>query len=61
MTIAEHRSTGDKDVATHLHSYTNLAALPHTPPLTRSIPAASCQDATWPKPAFFRHIIILTA
>ncbi|UST55964.1 aspartate aminotransferase family protein (plasmid) [Comamonadaceae bacterium OTU4NAUVB1] len=33
MTIAEHRSTGDKDVATHLHSYTNLAALPHTPPL----------------------------
>ena len=33
MTIAAHRSTGDKDVATHLHSYTNLAALPHTPPL----------------------------
>ncbi|MFD1840173.1 aminotransferase [Paracidovorax cattleyae] len=26
-------STGDKDVATHLHSYTNLAALPQTPPL----------------------------
>ena len=31
--MAEHRSTGDKDVATHLHSYTNLAALPQTPPL----------------------------
>ncbi|RCW63081.1 aminotransferase [Pseudorhodoferax soli] len=26
-------STGEKDVATHLHSYTNLAALPQTPPL----------------------------
>jgi 4-aminobutyrate--pyruvate transaminase len=26
-------STGAKDVATHLHSYTNLAALPQTPPL----------------------------
>lgn len=31
--MAEHRSTSDKDVATHLHSYTNLAALPQTPPL----------------------------
>ncbi|MDI3380301.1 aminotransferase [Xenophilus aerolatus] len=26
-------STGEKDIATHLHSYTNLAALPQTPPL----------------------------
>lgn len=26
-------NTGAKDVATHLHSYTNLAALPQTPPL----------------------------
>lgn len=31
--MTEHRSTADKDVATHLHSYTNLAALPQTPPL----------------------------
>ena len=31
--MAEHRSTGDKDVATHLHSYTNLAMLPQTAPL----------------------------
>ena len=31
--MAEHRSTGDKDVATHLHSYTNLATLPQTRPL----------------------------
>ena len=31
--MAEPLGTGDKDVATHLHSYTNLAALPQTPPL----------------------------
>ena len=31
--MAEHRTTGDKDVATHLHSYTNLATLPQTAPL----------------------------
>jgi 4-aminobutyrate--pyruvate transaminase len=29
----EHQNTGAKDVATHLHSYTNLATLPQTPPL----------------------------
>lgn len=27
------RSTSEKDIATHLHSYTNLATLPQTPPL----------------------------
>lgn len=27
------RTTGDKDVATHLHSYTNLATLPQTAPM----------------------------
>jgi 4-aminobutyrate--pyruvate transaminase len=31
--MAEPLGTGDKDVATHLHSYTNLATLPQTPPL----------------------------
>jgi 4-aminobutyrate--pyruvate transaminase len=31
--MTETLSTGAKDVATHLHSYTNLAALPQTPPL----------------------------
>jgi len=31
--MTEHSNTGAKDVATHLHSYTNLAALPQTPPL----------------------------
>lgn len=31
--MAEHRTTGDKDVATHLHSYTNLATLAQTAPL----------------------------
>ena len=31
--MAKDLSTGEKDVATHLHSYTNLAALPQTPPL----------------------------
>jgi 4-aminobutyrate--pyruvate transaminase len=31
--MTEPLSIGAKDVATHLHSYTNLAALPQTPPL----------------------------
>jgi 4-aminobutyrate--pyruvate transaminase len=31
--MTAHSSTGAKDIATHLHSYTNLAALPQTPPL----------------------------
>ncbi|KQP12237.1 aspartate aminotransferase family protein [Pseudorhodoferax sp. Leaf267] len=31
--MAKDLSTGEKDVATHLHSYTNLATLPQTPPL----------------------------
>ncbi|MFT4265873.1 MAG: aminotransferase [Xenophilus sp.] len=31
--MTEHRGTGEKDNAAHLHSYTNLATAPQTPPL----------------------------
>jgi len=31
--MAKHRNTGDKDVATHLHSSTNAGALPQALPL----------------------------